>query len=83
MSVRAIRLIRPSKVEMARVLYSTERQAELRERFRKADAIFRLEGYEPSKFESAQKERLIAGEITVEEFIALIVKYVRDGRAEE
>lgn len=81
MSVRAIRLIQPSEVEMAKALHSRERQIELRKRFREADAISRLEGYEPSEFEIAQKERLIEGEITVEEFIKLMAGYVKGGCA--
>ncbi|KVT79938.1 hypothetical protein WT25_17415 [Burkholderia territorii] len=64
---------------MAKKLNSTERQRELRERFRQADAISRLEGYEPDDFEEAQKERLIVGEITAEEFIAIMAAYAREG----
>ncbi|MDN7473471.1 antitoxin VbhA family protein [Burkholderia multivorans] len=62
---------------MAEKLNSIERQRELRERFRQADAISRLEGYEPGDFEEIQKERLIAGEITTEEFVAAMAAHVR------
>ncbi|MFX1735949.1 hypothetical protein PXJ20_04910 [Paraburkholderia sp. A1RI_3L] len=47
---------------MAEKLNSIERQRELRERFRQADATSLLEGYEPGHFEESKKERLIAGE---------------------
>ncbi|AJY07398.1 antitoxin VbhA family protein [Burkholderia sp. SIMBA_043] len=62
---------------MAGKLNSIERQRELRERFRQADAISRLEGYEPGHFEETQKERLIAGEITTEEFVTVMAAHVR------
>lgn len=64
---------------MAGKLNSIERQRELRERFRQADAISRLEGYEPSEFEEVQKSRVVTGEITTDEFIALMAKHVRKG----
>ncbi|RBB40125.1 hypothetical protein DPV79_12815 [Burkholderia reimsis] len=64
---------------MAEKLNSIERQCELREHFRRADAISRLEGYEPGEFEEAQKERLVAGEITTEEFISVMVGHLRAG----
>lgn len=64
---------------MAEKLNSIERQGELRGLFRRADAISRLEGYEPGEFEEAQKERLIAGEITTEEFISIMVGHLRAG----
>lgn len=66
---------------MAEELNSVERQRELRERFRQADAISRLEGYEPGDFELAQKERLIAGEITTEEFVAVMAAHFCVDRA--
>lgn len=62
---------------MAGKLNSIKRQRELRERFRRADAISRLEGYEPGHFEETQKERLIAGEITTEEFVTVMAGHVR------
>ncbi|MBO2977503.1 antitoxin VbhA family protein [Burkholderia pseudomallei] len=64
---------------MAEKLNSVERQRELRELFRRADAISRLEGYEPGDFEEAQKERLITGEIATEEFISIVAAHVREG----
>ena len=55
----------------------TKEQAEqVREQFAEADAISRLEGYDPDAFEQAQKERVIAGEIDTEEFIRVMVAHV-------
>ncbi|WP_017772758.1 antitoxin VbhA family protein [Paraburkholderia kururiensis] len=62
---------------MAEKLNSIERQRELRERFRQADATSLLEGYEPGHFEESKKERLIAGEITTEEFITAMAAHIR------
>lgn len=58
-------------------MHSSERQAEVRQQFADADAISRLEGYAPGAFESAQKERVMTGEITTDEFIAVMAQHVR------
>ncbi|HEB3529753.1 TPA: antitoxin VbhA family protein [Burkholderia cenocepacia] len=65
---------------MAGKLNSIERQRELRERFRQADAISRLEGYAPSEFEEQQKQRIVCGEISVDEFVSIMAAHVRSGR---
>ncbi|HGO6075304.1 TPA: antitoxin VbhA family protein [Burkholderia cepacia] len=57
--------------------HTEQRQAELRERFRQADAISRLEGYDPSEFEQQQKERIVRGEITVAEFVKIMAEHVQ------
>lgn len=80
MSVKAIRLTRPSEGEMVERLNDAGRQGELRELFRRADAISRLEGYEPSEFEAELKERLVVGEIDFDEFLRLMIAYVRDAK---
>lgn len=56
------------------------RQAELREQFRLADAISRLEGYDPGEFEQQQKERIVRGEITIEQFIKIMADHVQTRR---
>lgn len=65
---------------MAEKLNSIERQRELREQFHRADAISRLEGYEPSEFEEQQKRRIVRGEISVDEFVSIMAAHVRSGR---
>jgi len=49
-----------------------KRQAELRKAFRVADAISRLEGYDPDVFEEKQKDRIVRGEISIQEFIKIM-----------
>lgn len=61
--------------------HSEQRQAELREQFRQADAISRLEGYDPSEFEEQQKERIVRGEITTEQFIKIMAEHVQRSKA--
>ncbi|MBU9561563.1 antitoxin VbhA family protein [Burkholderia multivorans] len=63
---------------MVQRLNDVRRQGELRELFRRADAISRLEGYEPSEFEAELKERLVVGEIDFHEFLRLMITYVRE-----
>ncbi|KVC45405.1 hypothetical protein WS58_14035 [Burkholderia pseudomultivorans] len=65
---------------MVERLNDAGRQGELRELFRRADAISRLEGYEPSEFEAELKERLVVGEIDFDEFLRLMIAYVRDAK---
>lgn len=55
---------------------SHENAAQVREQFAEADAISRLEGYNPDAFELAQKERIISGEIGTDEFIRAMVEHV-------
>lgn len=59
--------------------HTPERQAEIREQFKEADAISKLEGYEPDAFEEAQKARIVAGEITTEQFIQIMAEHVGAG----
>jgi hypothetical protein len=55
---------------------NTREQDEVREQFAEADAISRLEGYEPDAFETALKERVITGEIDTEQLIREMVEHV-------
>ncbi|MCR4471159.1 antitoxin VbhA family protein [Burkholderia sp. SCN-KJ] len=64
-------------------MHDERRQAELRERFRQADAISRLEGYEPSEFEEQQKARIVRGEISVEQFVRIMAEHARARAAGE
>lgn len=48
----------------------------VREQFEEADAISRLEGYAPGAYETAQKERIIAGEIDTDEFVRLMAEHI-------
>ena len=48
---------------------------------RQAAAILALEGDEPDEYEQRQRTRLARGEITGDEFLALMVKHVRGRRA--
>lgn len=57
-------------------MHTPEQAAQVREQFEEADAISRLEGYEPDAFEQAQKERIIAGEINTDDFVRLMAEHV-------
>lgn len=54
---------------------STDEQSKIREQFQQADAISRLEGYEPDAFEQQQKERIVTGDISTDEFVKIIVDH--------
>lgn len=57
-------------------LNSPERQTEISEQFEEADALSRLEGYEPEPFEEEQKRKIVTGEFTTEQFIAAMTAHV-------
>lgn len=59
-------------------LNSIEKQNEIREQFKQADAISRLEGYDPDAFEQKQKERIVTGEIMTDEFVQIMIDYYAD-----
>ena len=53
-------------------------EAEIRAQFTEANGIVALEGYEPSAEDLALQERVIKGEITDDEAVAIIIRRVRD-----
>lgn len=55
--------------------HTEDQQKAIAEQFELADAISRLEGYNPDSFEEAQKLRIIQGEISTDEFIEIIVQH--------
>lgn len=57
-------------------LHTDEQQKQIAEQFRQADAISRLEGYDPDAFEQAQKQRIITGEIDTDEFVQVMIAHV-------